>query len=254
MAAEEHQKKQAIPDSGAGEKRSMVSDESWSRIFASGSADLMPSSSGILSLSGVRPSAVSRAASCFSRSARVAACSVRCGEVVEFGGIGGQVVEFGQMFVGRTVAVRVADEFPVVGADAAHVRRVGKLLLVVVFVKPRRCATRGRRRCASLRHERPWIFSSGGAPQRSSTLGAMSTVSTCSATTLPAGRPGPRATMRDADARLVHRALVHHAVLAFEQAVVAHEDDERVVELAALFQETRTSRPTLSSTLSTVPQ
>ena len=42
---------------------------------------------------------------------------------------------------------------------------------------------------------------------------------------------------RDADAGFVHGALVHHAVLAVEQAVVAHVDDDGVVQLAALLEQ-----------------
>ena len=50
-------------------------------------------------------------------------------------------------------------------------------------------------------------------------------------------KPGIAHDERNADARLVHRALVDHAVLAFEQAVVAHEDDDRVVELPGSFEQ-----------------
>ena len=42
---------------------------------------------------------------------------------------------------------------------------------------------------------------------------------------------------RDADAGLVHGALVDHAVLALEEAVVAHEDDDCVLELAGGLEE-----------------
>ena len=43
--------------------------------------------------------------------------------------------------------------------------------------------------------------------------------------------------LHDADAGFVGGALVHHAVLAVEDAVVAHEDDDGVVQFAALLEQ-----------------
>ena len=57
-------------------------------------------------------------------------------EVVPFAGVGFEVVEFRLVSVGAAVAVGVVDVFPIVGADAADVGRVGELLFVVVFVEP----------------------------------------------------------------------------------------------------------------------
>ena len=50
------------------------------------------------------------------------------------------------------------------------------------------------------------------------------------------GQPGVAHKQRNAQARLVRGAFIHHAVFAFEQAVVAHEDDDGVVELLGLLE------------------
>jgi hypothetical protein len=64
-------------------------------------------------------------------------------QVRRFVGVALQVVELGQVAIGRTVAVGIVDVFVAVGADAPDVRRVGELLLVVVFVVPARAPAGG---------------------------------------------------------------------------------------------------------------
>ena len=102
-----------------------------------------------VSTSAARSRCLGRRASGRARPAAIAApvrapapCAVRhagwiVNQVAQFMRIGFQVIELGRETVRRAVAVRVTDELPVVGAHAAHVGRVGKLRLVVVFVEER---------------------------------------------------------------------------------------------------------------------
>ena len=53
-----------------------------------------------------------------------------------FPGIALKMVKFGHVFVRGTISVRIADVFPLVGAESSDVGRVRKLLLVIVFVIP----------------------------------------------------------------------------------------------------------------------
>ena len=125
-----------------------------------GSADLMPSSSGILS---GRPSAAAHeAAQLFCSSATVAACSGRAMRLVVSSGSLAQVVQLGQVPVGTAVAVRIVDVFVAVGADAADVGRVGKLLFVVVFVVPARAPAGWRRPGRASSRTRRGVLASGG--------------------------------------------------------------------------------------------
>ena len=157
------------------------------------------------------------------------------GEVAELLGVVLHVVEFGEVMVGRAVAMRVAHELPRVGADAADVGRVGKLFLVVVFVKPGR-APRG---VVAVGEGAPRAALDSGERGRAAEVkeargevhGEDLTVDDAAG-----GETGAADDEGDADARLVHGAFVDHAVLAFEETVVAHEDDDGVGVLAGGFE------------------
>ena len=125
--------------------------------------------------------------------------------------------------------------FPIITANGAHVRRVRKLLLVIVLVKPR-----GPPLCITLFDElHPRLA-----------LNVLQRL--CPAQFQQTGRHihGERLLrdhlrlaqtritnqQRNTQTRLVRRALVYHAVFAFQEPVVSHEHNDRVVQLLALLQ------------------
>ena len=57
-------------------------------------------------------------------------------QIVKFLGVELNVVELGLVTVRAAVSVRIMNILPFVGSDAANVGSLGKLLLVIVFVKP----------------------------------------------------------------------------------------------------------------------
>ena len=75
-------------------------------------------------------------------------------QVVPFGGVALDVVQFGLVAILGTIAVRVADVFPLIGSYATNVGRVGELFLVVVFVIPARAP-----KCVAFGNEFPPGFS-----------------------------------------------------------------------------------------------
>ncbi len=165
-----------------------------------------------------------------------------------FTGICLQVVKFRHVPVFGVVTVGIVDVLPVRGADSPDVGgvvrelfslyRYSQVLLVIVFIEPRGAPSL----VARLDQLHPGLAlglgqrggvaefeETGGEVQGEHLLGDGLWFFSGGEARVPDDE-------RDADAGVMHGALVHHAVLAIEQAVVTHEDDHGVVELTALFQ------------------
>src|SRR6266404_7773167 len=140
------------------------------------------------------------------------------------------------------------DVLEAVGPHAADVGSVGKLLFIVVFVIPARAPAGGVTLSELLPRGAVGLLQRGDAADvengGSEVEGEDLLVDNARSTTLtrrPAAGTLSRRERepnheRHTNARLVHGALIDHAVLAVQQAVVGCEDEQRVVELAQIFQ------------------
>src|SRR5690349_10477428 len=127
--------------------------------------------------------------------------------------------------------MRVMNVFPIVASDRPHVWRIGKLFLVIVLVEPRFSPTSiafahkldPRTTIDSFDRFRATDFEQTGCNVNREHL-LWHNFSPC--------QTRIAYEQRDADARFVCGSLINHAVLAFEQAIVTHEYNHRIIELS----------------------